>query len=823
MAYQRAGSISYSGVQTALGDGSLQAVDWEYWSTRAAQIQAVRAAGGEVLQYIEPPRLTPNLGGYTGRLFNKPDGEPYDLSGWTHAAWYYKGNQLRPRTGYAGSYAADLSARFGETGTAWMQHVVACCCIMANTPGWKLDGFFLDSTGNDSVASAFTGWQAGEQADFHEGNCILVRMLRAALGPDCVLVSNNFWNGNGTGPNAAATVNGICNEHHDDNPVTSFLATAYARCTNPKRRILYIAGPAQCSGANASVGTPVTHTCIGQPASPYTMASNPGTCAAVQNGAWPPEAGHIHMMDSLSWGADPGGANPSGDTTPPQSVTSFSAGPAVGTSVPYTYGLPTDPDRVGLVIARRSTAWPSGAGPSAGVTVATIAPAPSGSGSGTATATPAGTWFFKAFPVDAAGNYNTAGSAVSVTVVPSGDTTPPAAPTAFTVGVPSGSSLPYSRTLPTDSDRASFRIYRRSTAWPVGALPDAGTLVTTETPGAPGAGSGTMAGLPDGVWHFKAFTFDAAGNVNVNGQTRGPVTIDASSGPAVTYRDEQFAGAAGLKPEASVWADPDPTASGLQSGLLRTNGAGELRATVKAAAAGVFGGVVAQTRDRLSWSSDRPARALLVTMGGAGEASGSTSFYLVPKSGAQSGSGLSWASLFPYPDWLRFEHIDGDFRILRRGQGTLATLYSGAAPSGLYEVWLLIDTDRLVVQVDGDEVLDLTPWVDVFTTPFDEAYLYLEAATDGAATGWEARFGAVRFMRATPAEPTDPTFLVDVGSTTYTAPVPPADELVELWRFLIDDAEVAEGATRELVGDELDAGTYLLGLEVENASPFVEA
>jgi hypothetical protein len=120
-------------------------------------------------------------------------------------------------------------------------------------------------------------------------------------------------------------------------------------------------------------------------------------------------------------------------------------------------------------------------------------------------------------------------------------------------------------------------------------------------------------------------------------------------------------------------------------------------------------------------------------------------------------------------------------------------------------------------------VLSLSPWTDDFTTPFDEAFLYLEAATDDNPAGWTARFGSFRLMRATPSEPGDPQAVVEPGLTTYSSPTPPAEDLVDTWRYLIDDVEVAEGATSTLTGAELNPGTYDLGVETENASPFVEA
>ena len=823
-------------------------------NANAAWLVGARALGMEALYYTN---LVEYPIGTNGGWNPAPGDEEYELynrfGAWSNVpdAYWWTGNRATAssRTNYAGNYMLNI-----RPGSIWWQHVLEWAVEFWGRQDGRMDGHFLDVMGNrlwvgvwttmGNTIDAYAGDGRTEAENWIRGIHWGLTQLRAAIGPEVILVANNLYEQTGLGLPGGKTLGqitggypsmqkgghpalngcmfegcdgGASTGQHPVNRVTQDVAgTAtvgspsgkeWATQAGGRKRFMAISSKA---GANMAAYTGVPTMWVGHMPSGYTSKAQSQVSGTTKT-AWDD---HIQ-----GWTFD----GPPADTTPPLAPSAFNAGPSSGLTVPFTYTLPTDSDRATLLIARKATSWGSGQTHTAGVTVATITPAPAGSGSGNASNTPEGTWFFKAFTLDAVGNENTTGPQVSVVVAATGDTTPPQAPSAFAVGTPSGSSLPITWTLPTDTDRASFRVYRKSTAWAAGESPATASLVYTATPGAAGAGSTTLTGLPDGTWYFKAFTVDAAGNVQANGPASGAVAISAAAGPSFTYKDESFVGVAGTKPDSAVWTDPDPTASGLASGTLRLDGSGELRATVKATADGTYGGVVLQSRDRFSWASERPRRAMLVEMGGSGAANGSSSFYLIPPSGTQSGSGLVWASLFPYPDWLRFEHLNSTFTISRRTQGALSSLYSTAAPAGLYEVWLLIDTTTLVVMVDGVEVLSLSPWTDDFTNPFDEAFLYLEAATDDNPAGWSARFGSFRLMRATPSEPTDPQFEVEPGQTTYTAPTPPADELVDTWRFLIDNVEVAEGSTPELTGPELPPGTYELGSEVENASPFVEA
>jgi hypothetical protein len=407
-----------------------------------------------------------------------------------------------------------------------------------------------------------------------------------------------------------------------------------------------------------------------------------------------------------------------------------------------------------------------------------------------------------------------------------GDTTPPAAPTAFGAGPASGISVPVTWTLPTDPDRAQFIVARKASGWEAGQGPTSGVAYTAIVPGAAGAGALNVE-APEGTWWFKGFTVDAAGNVNTTGP-QAQVTVSTTvEDPPDTYATHTMEGTAGGKPDQAVWTDPDMRMIGVAgTSLARLDGAGRLITPVTAAADGVYGSVIFQRRVRLGWQADA-ARALMVEMGGSGPAGGATSFYLVGPSGTSFGDGL--INVFDYPTWLRFEQLGSTFRVVRKIDGASATLYSGSAPTAdLYEVWVLITAGRLVVQVGGVQVLDQEPWAPEGVAAFVDGFLYFDLANDDAAAAWEARLGSVQMMRATPGALPEPTAEVIVepgqpGRTEYAVAAAPAEEMVTSYRFLIDGNVVAQGPEPQQTGAELPPGEYEFGVQPQNASPFVEA
>jgi hypothetical protein len=402
-----------------------------------------------------------------------------------------------------------------------------------------------------------------------------------------------------------------------------------------------------------------------------------------------------------------------------------------------------------------------------------------------------------------------------------GDTTPPQAPSAFGAGPAVGMTVPLTWTLPTDTDRAQFTVAYKGSAWTTGQGPTAGATALTRTPGVAGSGSATV-DLPDGTWWLKAFTADASGNVNTTGPSATVTVSTAADDEPDGYGDHDFQGSAATKPDQAVWTDPDMRMIGVaSSSLARLDGSGVLEVPVLAATQDTYGSVIIQRRVRFTWTSEAPGRALLVEMGGDGPAGGATSFYLVGPSGADIGNGLT--NVFDYPTWLRFEHIGDSFRVVRKINGASVELYNDDAPAGdLYEVWVYLTPGRLIVEVDGVEVVDAEPWAPEGVAPFSEAFLYFDMANDDAAQAWTARVGRVRFMRNTPSTPATPTATVGVGSTVYDVADAPPDEVIDLYHYLIDGVEVAAGPAATVAGPELAAGTYTLGVQTENASPFTE-
>lgn len=819
-------------------------------AANASWLVAGRAAGMESLYYANlmehPTQWTPS----DEEAFLYPFGSYSNVP----SAYWWTGNAATSgnRVNYAGQRMLNI-----RPGSVWWQHVLDWVVDFWTRQNGRFDGFFLDVLGNRLWVSVWNTMAATTDAVAGDGRAEAenwirgvhwgLTQMRAALGPQVIIVANNTYEETGLGLSGGKALSAITGGYpsmqkgghpalngcmfegcdggattgqHPVSRVTADIAGSvtagsphgkeWATSAGGRKRFMAISSK---SSANMAAYAGVPNLWVGWMPSGYENKAQSQVSGTTKT-AW-----DDHLAGWTFTGSTP-------DTSPPLAHTALNAGPSSGSSVPVTWTLPSDTDRANFTIARKATAWTAGQTHTAGTTVYSTSPGAAGAGSTTLTGQPDGTWYYKGFTIDAVGNEQTTGpSAAPVTVAAGGgvDTTPPLAPTAFAAGAASGSSVPFTWTLPTDADRASFSISRKATAWSSGQGPSAGTTIYTATPGAAGAGSTTVAGLPDGTWYFKAFTTDAVGNIQPGGPSSGPVTIAAAQGPARTYVDDSFVGAAASKPDPSTWTDPDTASANLTAGsTMRLDGSGELRITAKAATDGVYGGVAVQYRDRITWASARPKRALLVEMGGSGGTNGSTSFYLVGPSGAETGDGLTWSTLFPYPDWLRFEHINSTFTITRKTAGASTVLYTGAAPAGLYEVWLLIDTDTLKVRVNGVDVVDLSPWVAEFSTPFDEAHLYLEAASDDNPTGWTARFGSFRFMRATPSEPGDTEVVVSPGVTAYTSPDPPAEELVDTWHYFVDAVEVATSSTPDTTGPELAPGTYDIGVQTENASPFVE-
>lgn len=113
-----------------------------------------------------------------------------------------------------------------------------------------------------------------------------------------------------------------------------------------------------------------------------------------------------------------------------------------------------------------------------------------------------------------------------------GDTTPPTAPSAITA-TPTNQDIAISWTLPTLDDRTLVTVSRKATPWTTGQGPSSGTTVrieSTTTQLAAGVHNYTETNVPVGTWYYKAFTSDAAGNIQAGGPSATAQSTAAPGG-----------------------------------------------------------------------------------------------------------------------------------------------------------------------------------------------------------------------------------------------------------------------------------------------------
>lgn len=407
-----------------------------------------------------------------------------------------------------------------------------------------------------------------------------------------------------------------------------------------------------------------------------------------------------------------------------------------------------------------------------------------------------------------------------------GDVTPPTAVTVLTADAPDGSAVTFHYTLPSDADRATFTLSRKSTVWGSSDTPANGTTVYTASPGAAGAGSTTQT-IPDGTWHVKAFTSDAAGNLQTGGAVVDVTVQTAAQGPADAYFAHTFTGTAGAKPDQDIWTDPALTSPGVSADTTAAlDGAGNYVVRAKALVAGQWASVVTQRRSPVDLSG-AARRCLLVDLSHtAGGSDTSSSLYLLgPGTQGESGAGLS--APFSWPNWLRVERVyNATMRVLRKSNGTLSTLWEGTPPPDgtPFRVAILIGPSDQAVMIGGTMVVTLS---DRGSAPFSQALLYLETATAVADAETVTKWSLAEMFRATPHAPGDPTATVSGGLTHYGAPAPPAEDPPLTWRWYIAGTKRAQvsttgGTTPAATGPELPPGAYAVDLQTENLSPFAE-
>ena len=806
--YTRACSISYKAFRDDFAAGTLQVVNWYDYSALRSRIQAVRAAGGEVIQYIEPPRWTPYPGD-TGlvRSFFVP-GTNYTVQAAQAAGWTFGGpnHALLPNIHYPGAYATDIRASPGPGGTAWMRHIIQWCCDRANDPNWELDGFFFDSTGDVNMSGAYSGWSSGEAADFNAGALVLLRMARLALGPDCIIIGNDFLSQSAGGMQVASQVsNGIVNEHHDENPNTSFLAGYYAICTHPKRRVIYIS--ASASGAAASVGHPqITHIVVGQNSGEYIASSPPGTVAGIGNGAWPADALHVQGMKAINWGANPAGATgePSG-------------GGGGGLALP---SIPT-----GLSIVEQSGSlaltWTANAGAEEVDTYQVYVndAVHKLDVLGTAYTIPglvndtAYTVRISAHNATGYGDWTAAQTKTPTSAAPPPDTTPPLAPTAFSLGTPEGLNVPVSVTLPTDSDRATKTLYRSPSASGVPA-----TSVAALTPGVSGDFPLTDTVPSSGTWYYQVIVRDAAGNATAT--TWKPVAVTTPSFGAAKFFTGSFAGANGAKPDPEFWRDPDVTRSGVTVGsVARLDGAGLLVIPCTPSAPPAFGRLGAELRVPLDLSDPAPRWLRVPIYCSSTPAAGSSSSRVLLAGTANLTDPNTSAEA------LRLKQVGTQLLVERRIAGVLSTIATLTAPVDvLYDLDLLLSPTTIALVVNGaDANLGAGAGAPVaHGVSLPTAVLYPDAGNDQAGTQ-TAKFGAITFGRSTPSDPAGVTAVLSGSDVIYSCTPAPDEDVVTNYEYSIVGLGVQSSGsspTQTAAAPAPSATPYVVQLVTENASPF---
>lgn len=188
-------------------------------------MQAVRAGGGEVLQYIVPADIPDGLNSEFDREYYGGFGAP--------AYWPFANRSKWPNT-----RMADMTPD-----SAWLRYTVEW--IVSWMTRGVCDGMFLDTVGARTYASGanWDSWSAEEKDQYMLGNIWLVRELRQRL-PNAILVSNSVWY-RADKPQEAAQgeqyVNGVCLEHHASTSTWHRNYAARAFGVPNKRRVLVIA------------------------------------------------------------------------------------------------------------------------------------------------------------------------------------------------------------------------------------------------------------------------------------------------------------------------------------------------------------------------------------------------------------------------------------------------------------------------------------------------------------------------------------------------------------------------------------------------------
>jgi hypothetical protein len=486
--YLNAGGITYTGVPSSYGNGTLMVVQWDYYSSKRSTIQAIRAAGGEVLNYTLPITDYPDnsRGSSQQKAYYGVNRAATQANG-----WYWNNTNpdqvvVQP-SGYDGRLMNVRGSVAG--GTSWMRHVVSWMNATKLDPNWQLDGFMLDVLGDLFYPGDISrGLQTSDRLDFEAGVRLFVQMMRQQLGNNIILVNNAYWQG--TQP----YVNGQLAEHNGDPTTNPGIITSMNRCTHPKRRHMAIV--VNATQANNFKNTICTHVTI-QPIGTYTFGTCPVAGTNIGNGGWPADALHIQNYNSVT-DTSGGGASlsPPANTTPP--VLSGTA--TVGSTLTTSDGTWTgNPGPTFAYQWKRNGSAISGATDNAYVLVTADA----------------GTQI--TCTVTASNSQGSASATSNALTVGGGggtDTTPPVAFSSVTVTLGTPDTLVL--THPNASDVARIDVYIKQTTWGGSEAPGtAFQLIQSTNP--PTGSTWSFVLTPQnfpgsGTWYLKPFPYDVQGN-----------------------------------------------------------------------------------------------------------------------------------------------------------------------------------------------------------------------------------------------------------------------------------------------------------------------
>jgi hypothetical protein len=169
------------------------------------QMAAARAAGAEVLAYLNPIEVYDRIPCKLNEGFYNGGRERVPL-------WPYP--EPGKRINWPKTHLADMRA-----GSDWSNSVVKYVENLIRED--KVDGVFLDNIGARlwSKLADWHSWSKSEQDEWTQGNIDLVRridVLRRQMNPKFIVVTNNVWHrGDAAGFAGEQYVDGVVLEHHE--------------------------------------------------------------------------------------------------------------------------------------------------------------------------------------------------------------------------------------------------------------------------------------------------------------------------------------------------------------------------------------------------------------------------------------------------------------------------------------------------------------------------------------------------------------------------------------------------------------------------------